>query len=98
MRSLLLRLVLVVALLPTKTFANAVLEKDTTTQDTGRAANTDKLTDQPAPWEVKGDGAVAVSPVLPKEKSNAALYGWAIAVLAAAGMTVFIWRSNKNAS
>lgn len=98
MRSFILRLVLVVALLPTTTFANSAPEMDTTMQDTGRSAITDTLTDRPAPWEAKRDEAEVVPPALPKEKSNGALYGWGFAILAAAGMTLFIWRNSKSVS
>lgn len=40
----------------------------------------------------------AIPPAQPKEKSSSTFYGWAFVVVAAAGMTVFIWRNSKSAS
>ena len=98
MRSLLLRLVLVAALMPDRTSANAVPEQDSTTLIPSSSTITDTLADRPAPWEAKPDEAVVTPPALQKEKSNGALYGWGFAILAAAGMTLFIWRNSKSAS
>lgn len=95
MRHLILLALLIAAIRSHTVHANSEEVTDTTARIFAPASDSDTLAKAHAPWEpVDMPEKVAE----PKPKNNNALYGWAVAVLAAAGMTVFIWRNSKSAS
>ncbi len=75
--------------------AHSVEAADTSAQTSTQAAPSDTVAKSRAPWEPVDTPKKVTEP---KPKSNNALYGWGVAVLAAAGMTVFIWRNSRNVS
>lgn len=50
-----------------------------------------------APWEASANTKAPQPATLKDEHSNAALYGWLFACVAALGMTTFVWRTIKKA-